>query len=122
MSLNQGLGVGCMAALHAPRWEQAVSAPLDLAAGVALFGVCLVVKLWATLTAGMDVYYFRDMFLRRPLAACDGGPYRFLRNPMYSAWGSSRATVTRFSIALSPFSPPPATCSSTLSAWWPNAR
>jgi len=85
MFLNQGLGVGCMAALHFPRWEQAVPASLVLALGVALFVVGLLVKLWATLTVGVDAYYFRDMFLTRPLAsACDGGPYRFLRNPMYS--------------------------------------
>ena len=85
MFLNQGLGVGCMAALHVPRWEQMVPAPLVLAAAVALFALGLVVKGWATLTVGVDVYYFRDMFLGRPLAvACDGGPYRFLSNPMYS--------------------------------------
>ncbi|HQU33649.1 MAG TPA: methyltransferase [Thermoanaerobaculaceae bacterium] len=85
MFLNQGLGVGCMAALHVPRWEQAVPAALVLAAGVALFAVGLVVKLWATLTVGVDAYYFRDMFLGRPLpTACNGGPYRFLPNPMYS--------------------------------------
>ncbi|TAM45573.1 MAG: hypothetical protein EPN53_14660 [Acidobacteria bacterium] len=85
MFLNQGLGVGCMAALHIPGWERAVPEPLVLAAGVALFAVGLTVKLWATLTVGVDVYYFRDMFLGRPLAtACDGGPYRFLHNPMYS--------------------------------------
>ncbi len=85
MFLNQGLGVGCMAALHLPRWEHAVPAPLVLTAGVALFAAGLIVKLWATLTVGVDVYYFRDMFLGRPLpAACDGGPYRFLHNPMYS--------------------------------------
>ncbi len=85
MFLNQGLGVGCMAALHVPRWEEVVPPPLVLGAGLALFATGLVVKLWATLTVGVDVYFFRDMFLGRPLpAACDGGPYRFLRNPMYS--------------------------------------
>ncbi len=85
MFLNQGLGVGCMAALHVPSWEQTVPAPLVLAAGAALFVVGLLVKLWATLTVGVDVYYFRDMFLGRPLAhVCHDGPYRFLRNPMYS--------------------------------------
>jgi len=85
MFLNQGLGVGCMAALHVPAWEQAIPAPLGFALGAALFVVGLGVKLWATLTVGVDVYYFRDMFLGRPLAhACLGGPYRFLRNPMYS--------------------------------------
>lgn len=85
MFLNQGLGVGCMAALHVPGLEQAVPASLVLAVGVSLFVVGLLVKLWATLTVGVDVYYFRDMFLGRPLASvCDGGPYRFIRNPMYS--------------------------------------
>jgi protein-S-isoprenylcysteine O-methyltransferase Ste14 len=85
MFLNQGLGVGCMAALHVSGVEQAVPAPAVLAAGVALFVVGLVVKLWATITVGVDVYYFRDMFLGRPVAAaCEVGPYRYLRNPMYS--------------------------------------
>ena len=85
MFLNQGLGVGCMAALHLPRLEEAAPVLLVVATGAALFAVGLLVKLWATLTVGVDVYYFRDMFLGRPLtAACDSGPYRFLHNPMYS--------------------------------------
>ena len=85
MFLNQGLGVGCMSALHVPRLEAAVPTWITIGVGVGLFAVGLLVKLWATLTAGVDIYYFRDMFLRRPLAPHGlGGPYRFLRNPMYS--------------------------------------
>lgn len=85
MLLNQGLGVSCMAALHAPRLEQAVPAPVVLAAGVGPFVVGLVSKLWATLTVGVDVDYFRDMFLGRlRAAACCAGPYRYFPNPMYS--------------------------------------
>lgn len=87
MFLNQGLGVGCMAALHLRAIEAAVPVPVLLATGAALFAVGLLVKLWATLTVGVDVYYFRDMFLGRPLApASTEGPYRLMRNPMYS-WG-----------------------------------
>jgi len=74
-----------MAALHWPNLEETVPAPLVLGLGVALFVAGLWVKLWATLTVGVDVYYFRDMFMGRSLTpASDRGPYRFLRNPMYS--------------------------------------
>ena len=85
MFLNQGLGVGCLSALHLPRWEGTVPVPVLFGLGVALFGAGVIVKLWATLTVGVDIYFFRDMFLRRALApASFDGPYRFLRNPMYS--------------------------------------
>jgi protein-S-isoprenylcysteine O-methyltransferase Ste14 len=85
MFLNQGLGVGAMSALHLTRWEQLAPSWVWLALGVGLFAGGLVVKLWATLTAGVDIYFFRDMFVRRALVTGElGGPYRFLRNPMYS--------------------------------------
>jgi protein-S-isoprenylcysteine O-methyltransferase Ste14 len=85
MFLNQGLGVGCMSALHLGRWEQIAPHWVWIALGLAMFGGGLLVKLWATLAAGVDIYFFRDMFVQRPLVAGElGGPYRWLRNPMYS--------------------------------------
>lgn len=85
MFLNQGLAVGCMTVLHLPTWESLIYPPLYIAVGVALFILGLTFKLWATLTVGVDAYYFRDMFLGQSLIPiCNSGPYRFLRNPMYS--------------------------------------
>jgi protein-S-isoprenylcysteine O-methyltransferase Ste14 len=82
MFLNQGLGVGCMAAL--PGWQ--ISAPRGalVAGALVLFCVGLVVKLWATLVVGTDTFYYFDMFVRRAVGkASHEGPYRFLENPMY---------------------------------------
>ena len=54
------------------------------ALGAAFFAVGLTVKVWATRVVGIDVYYYRDIFLRRPIGEFQiAGPYRYLRNPMY---------------------------------------
>ncbi|MFH2002036.1 MAG: PEMT/PEM2 methyltransferase family protein [Planctomycetota bacterium] len=84
MFLNQGLGVGCMTALAVSEWR--IAAPLAVlrVAGALLFGVGVVTKLWATLLVGTDVFYYKDLFLRRPCSPyVSRGPYRLLRNPMY---------------------------------------
>jgi len=54
-------------------------------AGAALVALGVGVKLWATAALGADGYYWRDFFERdiRP-AATIAGPYRWLRNPMYT--------------------------------------
>ena len=53
------------------------------AAGLIVIG--LGVKLWATLIVGLDAYYYRDLFLERAGGSfVRRGPYRWLRNPMYT--------------------------------------
>jgi protein-S-isoprenylcysteine O-methyltransferase Ste14 len=62
--------------------------PLPLAwrvAGVALVALGVAVKLWAAATLGADGYYWRDFFeLETRPAPTIAGPYRWLRNPMYT--------------------------------------
>jgi protein-S-isoprenylcysteine O-methyltransferase Ste14 len=62
--------------------------PLPLAwrlAGAALVALGVAVKLWAAATLGADGYYWRDFFEREPRPAPTiAGPYRWLKNPMYT--------------------------------------
>jgi hypothetical protein len=61
-----------------------VSEAVLMSLGIALSCIGLPVKVWATLVVGIDTYYYRDLFLRRPLCAFKAaGPYRYLKNPMY---------------------------------------
>ena len=62
--------------------------PLSLAwrlAGAGLVVLGVAVKLWAAATLGADGYYWRDFFEpeTRP-APTRAGPYRWLKNPMYT--------------------------------------
>lgn len=61
-----------------------VPRPLTLALGVVLCAFGLTVKVWATRIVSLDTYYYRDMFLGRPVGEFKAeGPYRVFQNPMY---------------------------------------
>ncbi len=50
-----------------------------------LFSFGLVVKLWSAVMVGVDIYYCRDMFMRKSIIPFQTkGIYRFFKNPMYS--------------------------------------
>ena len=81
MFLNQGLAVGAMSALDV--WKLPLAPELAWGLGLALALPGLAIKVWATDLVGVDVYYFKDLFVGRPLGAfVKSGPYRYLSNPM----------------------------------------
>lgn len=52
--------------------------------GFLLSSIGLPTKVWATYIVGIDTYYYRDLFLRRPVGEFRvAGPYKVFRNPMY---------------------------------------
>ena len=49
-----------------------------------LFIVGSVIKLWSARVVGVDIYYWKDMFLGRKISEfAASGPYKYLSNPMY---------------------------------------
>ncbi len=58
---------------------------LTIAAGALLMLVGVLTKLWAWATLGNGAYYWRNFFTPHgPAAPSASGPYRFLKNPMYT--------------------------------------
>lgn len=54
-------------------------------AGVLLVALGVGSKLWARATLGADAYYWCNFFVEEPqVTPARSGPYRFLRNPMYT--------------------------------------
>ena len=49
-----------------------------------LFIAGSVIKLWSARVVGVDIYYWKDMFLGRKISEfVVSGPYKYLSNPMY---------------------------------------
>ncbi|MBD1210115.1 MAG: hypothetical protein H9535_16905 [Ignavibacteria bacterium] len=66
-------------------------------------------KTWATYIVGIDTYYYRDLFLRRPVGEFRvAGPYKVFRNPMYGVghlhgYGSALVAASLLGLVLVAF-------------------
>jgi protein-S-isoprenylcysteine O-methyltransferase Ste14 len=59
--------------------------PLRLGLGVLLMLIGVSVKFWAAVCLGPGAYYWENFFIPRPMTPLDPpGPYRYLKNPMYT--------------------------------------
>jgi protein-S-isoprenylcysteine O-methyltransferase Ste14 len=106
---QRGLSFGLLT--HASKWSLLdfinthlflLSAPTTdliktvlLVIGLLLVAIGFWVNTAATLIIGIDTYYYKDLFLKRPIVAFKiEGPYKYFSNPMYgigqsSAYGAS---------------------------------
>ncbi|MEV4224925.1 methyltransferase [Nonomuraea sp. NPDC049725] len=86
--MNQAFAQAVVIHAHGDTLPGAVPVWATCTAGAALMAVGTFYKLWAASSTGLDTYYCRDMFLGRPLSHTSelviSGPYRHVRNPMYS--------------------------------------
>lgn len=58
--------------------------------GIPIIMIGLITNVWSTVIVGIDVYYYKDLFLGRKIGEFKKeGPYNFLSNPMYSVGQAS---------------------------------
>jgi protein-S-isoprenylcysteine O-methyltransferase Ste14 len=56
-----------------------------VAAGIMVSATGMLVNVWSALIIGIDVYYYKDLFVGRPVTEFKKeGPYKFISNPMYA--------------------------------------
>ena len=80
---NDAVSFVVLCLVSANTLQVGVSRSLTLAVGVVFVVVGVLTKLWAAATLG-DGYYWRNFFAPADTVPNSGGPYRWLKNPMYT--------------------------------------
>lgn len=80
---NDAVSFVVLCVVSANALQIALPRALTLAVGVAFVVVGILTKLWAAATLG-DGYYWRNFFAPADPVPTSGGPYRWLKNPMYT--------------------------------------
>ena len=58
--------------------------PLVFTAGILIFTIGMIVNTWSAVLIGIDIYYYKDLFLGKFISEFKKeGPYMLFRNPMY---------------------------------------
>ena len=85
MFVNQGLAFAAIAEENLGILRNSpIQANMVDEIGLALIAIGFVSKTWATMIVGLDVYYYRDMFLRKVTGKfAVTGIYKYFKNPMY---------------------------------------
>ncbi len=82
---NDGVSLILLCLVTRNTLDLPVSPGWRTAAGLLLVFVGVATKLWAAATLGVDGYYWRNFFQSgNEIVPTVAGPYRFLRNPMYT--------------------------------------
>lgn len=112
MFFNVGTGISVAALYQQDTFH--LSPVLMWALIIPMFFIGFGIKYWATWEVGVDVYYYKDLFHEKSHGEwTEGGPYKWLNNPMYgigylqgyclgimwgSLWGLVYAAVCHLSI------------------------
>jgi hypothetical protein len=84
MFANQALAFGAVVEENWIRWPGFAKLGIIDEAGLMLIAAGFLIKTWATMIVGLDIYYYKDMFLGKTAGVfAVTGPYKLFSNPMY---------------------------------------